>query len=310
MKKITDIIFSIFNKSAGRSRVISYFVVILVVVFSGGYFVLHQISKLSPQKILSPLATTTGAVPATGILYKNIQYGFNFFLPDSWKGYFVISDKWEGNVIGLKGDTLVEQGTVILIRNPQWTTQKQRQDIPIMVFTPTQWNSLLRGEFHIGAAPVNPTRLGFNTQYVFALPARYNYAFSTGREEVEKILEGNSLQIPQALTVPADEKTLLCGGVPNNSIERVRETTRLFINTPKDVYPDKNISDNFHTMHGNATAGYISNGGLPGYAFAGSPECWSTYIDFEGNGEVDLRVKSAVKDEPDYFVRFIVSSTQ
>jgi len=39
-------------------------------------------------------------------------------------------------------------------------------------------DSLQQEKFHIGAAPINPSELGRNTKYVFALPARYNYAFS------------------------------------------------------------------------------------------------------------------------------------
>lgn len=58
-----------------------------------------------------------------------------------------------------------------------------------MVFTPAQWNSLQGDEFHIGAAPMNPSELGRSSQYVLALPARYNYAFPTGYEEVEQILK-------------------------------------------------------------------------------------------------------------------------
>jgi hypothetical protein len=46
----------------------------------------------------------------------------------------------------------------------------------------------------VGAAPVGPSILGENTSYVFALPARYNYEFLTGFEEVEEILENDSLQ--------------------------------------------------------------------------------------------------------------------
>jgi hypothetical protein len=63
-----------------------------------------------------------------------------------------------------------------------------------MVFTLAQWDSLQQGKFHIGAAPINPSELGRNTKYLFALPARYNYAFLVGFEEVAKILEGNPLQ--------------------------------------------------------------------------------------------------------------------
>ena len=63
-----------------------------------------------------------------------------------------------------------------------------------MVFTLTQWDSLQQGKFYVSAAPINPSELGRNIKYVFALPARYNYVFPTGWEEVEKILEGNPLK--------------------------------------------------------------------------------------------------------------------
>ena len=58
-----------------------------------------------------------------------------------------------------------------------------------MVFTLGQWTSLEKEEFHIGAAPVPPKKLGQNDKYVFALPPRYNFAFPEGYEEVENILE-------------------------------------------------------------------------------------------------------------------------
>lgn len=40
---------------------------------------------------------------------------------------------------------------------------------------------------------IGPSMLGQNSKYVFALPPRYNYAFPTGFEEVEKILETGPL---------------------------------------------------------------------------------------------------------------------
>jgi len=70
---------------------------------------------------------------------------------------------------------------------------------PIMIFTVFQWDSLQKGDFHIGAAPIGPTELGRNAEYVFALPARYNYAFPPGFEEVEDILEGNPLQAGETI---------------------------------------------------------------------------------------------------------------
>ncbi|HEY5587161.1 MAG TPA: hypothetical protein VIK78_22090 [Ruminiclostridium sp.] len=129
------------------------------------------------------------------ILYKNSQYGFTFTLPKSWRNYTTVADKWDG--LSLKeseGDKIVESGPMISIRHPEWTLKKPRQDVPIMIFTLAQWDSLQKEEFHIGAAPIGPSELGRNSRYVFALPARYNFAFLTGYEEVENILKSNPLQ--------------------------------------------------------------------------------------------------------------------
>ena len=73
-----------------------------------------------------------------------------------------------------------------------------------MVFTLDQWNSLQQGGFHIGAAPIGPSELGRNNNYVFALPARYNYAFPTGYKEVATILESSPLQANQTTQLPPD----------------------------------------------------------------------------------------------------------
>ncbi|MDF2789958.1 MAG: hypothetical protein K0S80_3056 [Neobacillus sp.] len=124
-------------------------------------------------------------------LYENAEYGFNFTLPLSWEGYQIVSDSWEGISTDQQQ---IENGQILLIRHPEWTEEKPRQDIPIMIFTLKQWSSLQNGEFHIGAAPIGPTLLGQNNEYVFALPARYNFAFLEGYEEVETILENNPLQ--------------------------------------------------------------------------------------------------------------------
>ncbi|MGE5629462.1 MAG: hypothetical protein ACM3TR_00020 [Caulobacteraceae bacterium] len=88
----------------------------------------------------------------------------------------------------------VETGPVLKIRHPLWTEENPRQDIPIMILTIDQWISLGNGKFHIGAAPIGPTELARSNKYVFALPARYNYAFPAGYEEVEKILEQKPLK--------------------------------------------------------------------------------------------------------------------
>ena len=112
-----------------------------------------------------------------------------------------------------------------------------------------------------------------------------------------------------AVCYPKNEGCSACQPILNNSVQRVVETSRRFVNIPKDFFP-KEISSYLTTVSGNATAGWISNGGLPGEGLAATPECWSTYYEFYGNGEVDLRVKSTQKGIPDYFVRFIVGPTQ
>lgn len=165
---------------------------------SGGAAFKHPVTlvvKKTGGKWLIDAVTIGASEESKSIVYKNTQYGFSFTLPDSWEGYQVINDRWEGLATGAQqGSEVIETGPLLYIRHPGWTPREQRQDIPIMVFTLAQWDSLQREEFHIGSAPVGPEELGRNSEYVFALPARYNYAFPPGYEEVEEILEGNPLQ--------------------------------------------------------------------------------------------------------------------
>ena len=148
----------------------------------------------------------SSSTDATSIVYQNTQYGFSFKLPESWKGYSIVNSQWEG--IALKGQqsgqAVGETGPIISIRDPKWTTQTPRQDIPIMVFTLDQWNSLQQDVFHIGAAPIGPSELGRNNSYVLALPARYNYAFPSGYKDVETILESKPLQTTQTSQLHPD----------------------------------------------------------------------------------------------------------
>ena len=116
-------------------------------------------------------------------LYINNQYGFDFKLPESWKDYLVIEETWTGT-----SSELESTGPTIVLRHPSWTATKQRQDIPILVFTLEQWQDILAEKYNVSAAPIPPTLLGENDRYVFALPPRYNFAFLDGYEEVEAIL--------------------------------------------------------------------------------------------------------------------------
>ncbi|QHQ61916.1 hypothetical protein Ana3638_14920 [Anaerocolumna sedimenticola] len=69
-----------------------------------------------------------------------------------------------------------------------------------MVFTLSQWDAMQQDKFHIGAAPINPEELGRNSKYVFALPARYNFAFPAGYEEVENIMVNAPLTPTENIT--------------------------------------------------------------------------------------------------------------
>ena len=137
------------------------------------------------------------------IVYKNSEYSFEFNLPESWEGYIIVNDKWEGNYIKESQNNNREFGPMVSIRHPKWTTENQRQDIPIMIFTIDQWNLIEKSELSVSAAPIPPKELGRNKQYVFALPPRYNYGFLPGYEEIENILENDPLK-------PVVEKTHPC----------------------------------------------------------------------------------------------------
>ncbi len=134
--------------------------------------------------------------PSGPIVYRNEEYGFSFTLPATWRGYTIVLANWDGFAGGAEGGSITQTGPLILIRHPQWTAAVPRQDIPIMVFTPSEWDSVQAGNLIVSAAPVPPTELGQNANYVFALPARYNYAFPPGWQEVEQILAGSPLQAP------------------------------------------------------------------------------------------------------------------
>lgn len=145
------------------------------------------------QKCLRPWEEACDVKQTVSQEYKNDQYGFSIALPNSWAGYSIVTDNWTGNMIDEPNSPNVN-GPKILIRHPLWTAEKPYQDIPVMVFTPSQWNLITQEKMAVSAAPIGPSELGRNANYIFALPARYNYAFPEGFEEVEKIIENKSFK--------------------------------------------------------------------------------------------------------------------
>jgi hypothetical protein len=128
------------------------------------------------------------------ITYVNTQYGFTFTLPESWQGYTIINSTWNGTRTDSSSDKKEVTGPEIIIRNPLWTSEQPRQDIPIMVITFEEWDLMQKGEIAIGAAPIGPSELGKNSEYIFGLPPRYNFAYLPGYEEVAEIIASNPLK--------------------------------------------------------------------------------------------------------------------
>ncbi len=127
----------------------------------------------------------------TSITYKNDDYGFNFSLPSTWEGYSIVRGVWEENPI-LSSST--QKGPKLLVRNPKWTALAPYEDIPILVFTLSQWNAYLAENFSVSAAPIKASELGRNNVYVFALPPRWDFDYSLDFKEAHDIIIGNPLR--------------------------------------------------------------------------------------------------------------------
>ena len=128
--------------------------------------------------------------PPEALEYKNIKYGFRFSLPNGWTGYTIVTEQWEASD-AQKG--VVERGPIVYIRHPAWTKEEPRQDIPIMVFTLTQWESVEHGDFFISGAAIVPGELGRNRKYAFAVSRRVEDSDVAGAKEVNEILQQHPL---------------------------------------------------------------------------------------------------------------------
>jgi hypothetical protein len=145
---------------------------------------------ISGRAELSPSTSQAAETKPGTVEYTNKEYGFSFSLPESWKGYKVLWSEWQGNVLAPSGEmTHVLHGPKLQIRHPNWTQGHPYEDMPILIFTTAQWNEAPV----VSAAPFGPTELGRNRKYVFAVPPRWDYDFSEGYEEAEKILIPSSL---------------------------------------------------------------------------------------------------------------------
>jgi len=152
--------------------------------------------RVGAQPPATPQASSPPAAQAAAnIEYRNARYGFCFVLPASWTGFSIVPGQWTG---GAMDGGPPATGPLLLIRQPAWTADNPREDIPIMIFTPGEWRRIEKDGLSVSAAPIGPSELGHNARYVFALPARYNFDFATGYEEVDGLIGQHALHAPCA----------------------------------------------------------------------------------------------------------------
>ncbi len=129
---------------------------------------------------------TLAETAASAVAYENTRYGFVFSLPEKLAGLFGrrrTVDRHAPNAgrrrrVGRAGSDSA----------PGLDGGQPRQDIPIMCVHQGAVGTGAKRALSVGAAPFGPSRLGENSSTSSALPARYNYAFPTGFEEVADIL--------------------------------------------------------------------------------------------------------------------------
>jgi len=171
---------------------------IVVIIFLFLLLIILIIYKIqqtnnSPKISENTSETTSTTTKDTQLEYTNSEYGFILSLPKSWQGYTLIKTTWDGNLIDSEPTQKIS-GPRIIIRHPLWTVENPRQDIPVMIFTKDQWNLIEQEKLAVSAAPIVPSELGNNSRYIFALPARYNFSFLVGFEEVEDIIKSQPLK--------------------------------------------------------------------------------------------------------------------
>lgn len=147
------------------------FVILISVLVYGWWYNRSYITKPSTIEIPRVASSTQEA-------YTNKTYGFTLDLPLAWKGYTA-------------SEATSTYGFIINIRNPMWTPEAPRMDIPILVYPLSQWEIWETNNFegYPTAAPIPPTERGRNTKYVFATAPRYNFEFLPGFEEVDTIVQ-------------------------------------------------------------------------------------------------------------------------
>jgi len=169
----------------------------------------ETIKTIFQTSVLLALLTTGCASAQTHpsglpLSYRNKEYAVAFFLPASWQNFLVLSNHWEGisHLPGKDVPAITTGGPIIILRHPKWTPKKPYQDIPIMIFTRSQWEANKQGGFTIGGGGFD-MELWHNQKHVFGISSRYNAADDVmGWKEVGDILEQNRVAHKMARLYP------------------------------------------------------------------------------------------------------------
>ena len=107
------------------------------------------------------------------LCYHNRQYDFTFFLPADWKGYSVLMREWDAELTSVDYQKVIgiERGPMIVLRNPRWTAGKPYNDIPILVFTRSQWDLVKPQRLMVGAGGFD-YEISHNAKFVFGINNR------------------------------------------------------------------------------------------------------------------------------------------
>lgn len=173
-----------------NNKTVLVFLVVIIAISLITYFLYNKNKAIVP--VPAPVVNVPTAPIVTATIYSNKDYGFDFTLPDTWKGYSVVQNTWKGNPLNAR--TKEETGPKFLIRNPKWTNTLPYEDIPVLVFTSAQWSSYIKENFSVSSAPFLASELGKNNKYVFVLPPRWNFDYSEGYKEAEEIIKSNPLK--------------------------------------------------------------------------------------------------------------------
>ena len=129
------------------------------------------------------------ATRAQPVEYRNSKYGISLKLSPRWQGYRVLHQQWMDQHLGRKH---LEEGPIIVLRNPRWTAKHPYQDIPILVFTRRQWRMEHEGKIFPYAGGVLD-ELSHNRKYVLAIYSRFDFGDDVKGRRVADELVGRNM---------------------------------------------------------------------------------------------------------------------